>query len=66
MTHRIAMKTKSVHTKGECEAAMNLDRCLKETRLLDYSHPKLVKLAEKRQWAALGEYDRIAYLWFCS
>ncbi len=39
---------------------MNMGRYLKETRLLDYSHPSLVKLVEERQWASLGEYDRIA------
>ncbi len=36
-----------------------MDKYLAETNILDYRHPRLVKLIEARQWENLPEYDRI-------
>ena len=57
------MKAKLIHSEEEQEAAMRLDRYLKKTRLLNYSHPTLVKLVEERRWGSLGEYDKIASIY---
>lgn len=40
-----------------------MDRYLKETRLLDFSHRSLRELAESRDWAALPEFDRIGRIY---
>jgi transglutaminase-like putative cysteine protease len=37
-----------------------MERYLKETRLLDFSHPSLTELTERRGWLARSEYERIA------
>ena len=37
-----------------------MESYLKETRLLDFNHPSLVALVQRRAWAALPEYQRIA------
>lgn len=37
---------------------MKHNEYLKETALLDYSHPMISKLVEERQWAELSEHDR--------
>ena len=37
-----------------------MERYLKETRLLDFSHPLLTGLVKSRGWAELSEYERIA------
>jgi transglutaminase-like putative cysteine protease len=38
----------------------NMERYLKETQLLDFSHPALTELVRNRGWTALSEYERIA------
>jgi transglutaminase-like putative cysteine protease len=38
---------------------MKHDQYLKETTLLDYTHPMIDKLVLVRQWAELTEHDRI-------
>ena len=40
-----------------------MDRYLKETRLLDFSHPSLTGLVKSRGWATLPEYERIARIY---
>jgi hypothetical protein len=40
-------------------APARLQRFLKETRLLDFSHASLAELVRNRGWASLPEYDRI-------
>jgi transglutaminase-like putative cysteine protease len=40
-----------------------MDRYLKETRLLDFSHRSLMELVKSRGWAALPEYDRIGRIY---
>jgi transglutaminase-like putative cysteine protease len=57
------MKMKLIHSKEEQKAGMRLDRYLKETRLLDYRHPTLVKLVEERRWGALEQYENIASIY---
>ena len=38
---------------------MEKDKYLKETRILDYTNPPLVKLVKERQWKNLSEYQKI-------
>jgi hypothetical protein len=40
-----------------------MERYLRETRLLDFSHPSLVDLERQRGWVALPEYERIARIY---
>lgn len=40
-----------------------MERYLKETRLLDFSHPSLVELTRTRGWESLPEYQRIARIY---
>lgn len=40
-----------------------MERYLKETRLLDFSHPSLTKLVKSRGWMTLPEYERIARIY---
>jgi len=40
-----------------------LDKHLEETRLLDYSHPSLVALVERRGWNRLSPYDAIGAIY---
>jgi hypothetical protein len=40
-----------------------MERYLKETRLLDFSHPSLAELTMKRGWKSLSEYERIAQVY---
>jgi hypothetical protein len=39
--------------------AMENDQFLRETRMLDYSHPSIVQLVNDRQWKSLSRYDQI-------
>lgn len=32
---------------------------IKATRLLDFNHPSLIELVQKREWASLSDYERI-------
>lgn len=41
------------------ERKMKMNHYLKETRLLDYSHPTIEQLLIQRQWDALSDYDKI-------
>jgi transglutaminase-like putative cysteine protease len=47
----------------ELIASKEAERYLKETPLLDFSHPSLTELAEGRGWASLPEYERIARIY---
>jgi len=40
-----------------------MERYLKETRLLDYSHPALIELVMSRGWIELPEYECIAHIY---
>jgi hypothetical protein len=40
-----------------------MERYLKETQLLDFSHPSLTGLVRSRGWATLPEYERIARIY---
>jgi transglutaminase-like putative cysteine protease len=40
-----------------------MERYLKETRLLDFSHPTLTELVKIRGWGILPEYERIARIY---
>jgi hypothetical protein len=40
-----------------------VERYLKETPLLDFSHPSLTELVRSRVWATLPEYERIARIY---
>ena len=40
-----------------------MERYLKETRVLDFSHPSLTELIKTRGWATLPEYERIARIY---
>ncbi|KIX13092.1 transglutaminase-like domain-containing protein [Dethiosulfatarculus sandiegensis] len=43
--------------------ADNHHRYLRETDLLDFSHPALVDLVRERKWKALSEYDKIGSIY---
>ncbi len=40
-----------------------MEQYLKETPLLDFSHPSLKELVKSRGWATLAEYERIARIY---
>ncbi len=40
-----------------------MDRYLKETRLLNFSHRSLMELVKSRVWVALPEYERIGHIY---
>ena len=42
---------------------LRLERYLRETRLLDFDHPSLGKLASDRGWTALPAYERIGAIY---
>jgi len=43
--------------------SMQLQRYLRETRLLDFNHPSLTDLVRNRGWASLSEYERIGRIY---
>jgi hypothetical protein len=47
----------------ELIASRQGERYLKETLLLDFSHPSLTELVESRGWASLPKYKRIARIY---
>jgi transglutaminase-like putative cysteine protease len=40
-----------------------MERYLKETRVIDFSHPSLTELIITRGWTTLPEYERIAHIY---
>jgi hypothetical protein len=42
---------------------MTDEQYLKETKLLDFSHPSLARLAEGTNWLELGEFDKIGAIY---
>ena len=42
---------------------MKIDKYLKETKILNYSHPALGALVKKKQWENLSEYDKIGAIY---
>jgi hypothetical protein len=44
-------------------APVQLQRYLRETRLLDFNHPSLTDLVKNRGWASLSDYERIGRIY---